>query len=101
MSQQTEQILKITPTLDQWNRFKIWHCHTYVIGSGHRMEEFARQLVNFEKEYSETGSITLTDIYMIENWNNLIIENFVLGILLPEPTFDQIFTQMRARSNLG
>jgi hypothetical protein len=78
MSEQQQQVLKITPTLDQWNRFIIWHNHTYCAGSKHRMEEFARQLVDFEKEYSETGSITLTDEYMIEDWNGLALDNFVI-----------------------
>lgn len=78
MSEQ-EQVLKIAPTLDQWNRFKIWHCHTYVNGSSFRMEEFAKQLTRFEEEYSKTGSITLTDKYMIEDWNGLVLDNFILG----------------------
>ena len=76
MSQQ--EILKITPNIDQWNRFKIWHNHTYCAGSQHRMEEFARQLIDFEKEFNTTGSITLQDEYMIEDWNGLVLENFVI-----------------------
>ena len=82
----TLQVLKITPTRDQWNRFIIWHVHVYCVGSGHRNEEFARQLVDFEKEYSTTGSISLTDEYMIDDWNGLALDNFVLDDDYPNLT---------------
>ena len=75
----TDQILKITPTREQWNRFIIIHTKYFVNGSSFRAEEFARQLVTMEKELTETGSITLTnDNNMIEHWNSLVEYQFIL-----------------------
>lgn len=72
-------LLKITPTREQFNRFIIIHTHWFCHGSGYRNEEFARQLVEMEKEYSETGSITLSnENYMVEHWQDLVEKNFVL-----------------------
>lgn len=76
MSQQ--EILKIQPTREQWNRFIIWHCHVYNAGSQFRDEEFARQLSVYEKELSETDSITLTNSYQIETWQGLAQDNFTI-----------------------
>jgi hypothetical protein len=75
---QLEEILKIQPTRQQWNRFIIWHTDTYNHGSKYRDEDFARKLDVFEKELSETGFITLTNQYEIETWKGLVLDNFII-----------------------
>lgn len=77
--EEQQQILKIQPTREQLNRFIIQHTDWYCGGSNYRNEEFARQLTEMEKELAETGFITLTnDNHMVEHWQNLIMDNFVL-----------------------
>jgi hypothetical protein len=73
-----QQVLKITPTREQFNRFIIWHTETYNHGSKWRDEDFARKLDVFEKELAETGSITLADEYEIETWQGLVEDNFII-----------------------
>jgi hypothetical protein len=76
-----ETTIVIQPTREQLNRFIIQHVDWFCHGSSTRNEEFARQLIDIEKEYNETGgSITLTNKnYMLEHWNDLVAKNFVLG----------------------
>jgi hypothetical protein len=75
---QSASILKITPTRSQFNRFIIWHTHVSCHGSSYRMEEFVIQLKAMDREYNKTGSITLDDEYMIENWQDLKNRDFII-----------------------
>lgn len=79
------EILKITPTRDEWNRFIIEHTDFFCHGSQYRNEQFARQLEILEKELADTGSITLTHKYMIEHWQSLVENNFVIDDDFDDP----------------